>query len=101
MKNKFIKSLLVATVIVPSVSFAFLNDVSDGLDKVSNSAKKTTDMSNKTKAKIDKYKNYGNDTDAKQYVSNKIDENTNKSLSKSRDAKDSLSKTKDSYKSFF
>lgn len=112
MKNKLIKSLLIVTIIIPSVSFAFFDSVSDGLDKVSNSAKQTNDMSNQTKVRIDKFKNlsgnYEDDTEAKQYVNNKVDEYTSNKLSKTKDAsdninqtKDSLSKTRDSFKSFF
>jgi len=103
MKNKFIKGLLAATIIVPSMSFAFLGSVSDGLDKVSSAAKETADMSNQTQANIDKVKNlpdnYSADTDidfdAKEYASKKIDENTGNTLSNTKDTADNVNQTKD------
>jgi methyl-accepting chemotaxis protein len=118
MKNKIIKSLLVTAIVVPSVSFAFLSDVNDGLKKVSNTANATANVADnaqnlnakkyatskidqstngaisKTKAATDNAKNFN----AKNYAAAKIDQNTNGSISKTKETSDNLNQTKNDLK---
>jgi hypothetical protein len=97
MKNKIIKGLFLAAVILPSASFAFTGSVSDS------SAKKSADMSNQTQANIDKVKNLpendGADSDidfnAKQYATKKVDENTNNALSNTTKTADNVNQAKE------
>ncbi|AIT08777.1 hypothetical protein LO80_01485 [Candidatus Francisella endociliophora] len=107
MRKKIIKGMLALVVLAPSMSFAFFDSINDSLNKVSDSAKKTADMSNQAQANIDKVKNlpdnYTADTDvdfdasakAKEYATQKLDENTGGAVSKTRETADNVNQTKD------
>ncbi|KFJ43622.1 hypothetical protein [Francisella philomiragia] len=97
MKKVTIKSLLTLTAMTPSILFAAFESVSDSFNTVSNSAQKTAEISNQTQTNIDKAKNLPNsyDSDAKQYATQELDKHTDNSISKTQQASNNITQTRD------
>ena len=96
MKYKIIKSLLVALIVVPSVSLAAESNINNSLNQVSNAANKTAQVADDihsataptTKAEQLKAQKYATD-----YAAGKIDKSTNGALSKTVKTSDNLNQT--------